>query len=729
MQLIGRFSAFLLTCAALAVLLASCRDDVTTETADDGRLAVAIAQPAEVEEALLPLVDGQPAAERLVTDEQRAAAVGRLAMLSDAQYLPVLRASVTYGHPLVRRNAIYGLQRLNDLASVPAIAGLALGDEDPAVRRTAVVALGRLKHPESAAALSQALKDEDVLVRGDALLALGRLGDPTTQAAIVEALKNRQLWLELDLWTQVPILRMLALPFFEDRNVIPVLHELMASRDWDRRQLREVTPEVRHARALLIAHAAADVLAVKFGDSAGEDLLIEGLSRDDYMQQRSAYALGCIRSRKAVPALLAMLQKTEWTTNKLYAIEALAQSAKFKLPASADPQEARAWAEQRESVHKELSSILRGPHFRLAQAASNALLEMRVAVPFEGFAVPERAQVPEQGDGPPVAPGGKRPPLFIVLGVDDCVNVDGLEAMLDIVETLAEHDVKVNYTLWVAPLAGDPTTRDLQKQVLLLQRLFDTGSEIANHTLHHNPGGRFWTSLPKEQQVEEIEGAAQWYRDHIAGFTRPFTYKGGGGASGTAVDMDYSRQLLARQNFVYRGRRLRHPNDFAWPAKDGPNYTIGVGPMDGTVMDAAGRRPNGEMLEPMIAGQVSATIVDGFHSDYSGSFHYNMEDGLAMYRANFEYRYNHPLRPPMAINAFHDWGFQFYGNHSHRNQAALLKAFLLDVLVHNRDKYPDVYCVTFKQLVEYVASEGDLEHTLAVGNSQDSRNPVKPLVE
>ena len=100
-----------------------------------------------------------------------------------------------------------------------------------------------------------------------------------------------------------------------------------------------------------------------------------------------------------------------------------------------------------------------------------------------------------------------------------------------------------------------------------------------------------------------------------------------------------------------------------------------------------------------------------------------------MYRANFDYRYAHPLRPILAVNAFHDWGFQFYGHPSHRNQAGLLKAFLMDVLVHNREKYPDVHSVTFRQVVEYVASEGDLEHTLKVGNCQDSRNPVKPKLD
>ena len=49
----------------------------------------------------------------------------------------------------------------------------------------------------------------------------------------------------------------------------------------------------------------------------------------------------------------------------------------------------------------------------------------------------------------------------------------------------------------VAPLASGYRTRDLVKQKLILRRLFDLGCEIAHHTLHHNPDGRMWHSLPK----------------------------------------------------------------------------------------------------------------------------------------------------------------------------------------------------------------------------------------
>ena len=57
-----------------------------------------------------------------------------------------------------------------------------------------------------------------------------------------------------------------------------------------------------------------------------------------------------------------------------------------------------------------------------------------------------------------------------------------------------------------------------------------------------------------------------------------------------------------------------------------------------------------------------------------------------------------------------------------------LKEFLLDVLVKNKDKYPDTYCVSYSQLLEYCKT-ADLKHALAAGNCQDSRNPEKAKLD
>ena len=364
-----------------------------------------------------------------------------------------------------------------------------------------------------------------------------------------------------------------------------------------------------------------------------------------------------------------------------------------------------------------LEKFLTHPDYRLRRCAAAALEKIdgrkREVAPDGPAAV-----IPTIADKDLATPGGKRPPQFIVLAVDDCANLEGVEAMLDICQTLKAQGSKAVFTMYLAPLAGqvppagDSQTDDLEKKKLIYQTLFDMGCEIAHHTLHHNPS---WRSLSRDLQVQEIEGCTQWDRDNIVGFTRPFSFKGPGGVRTAPTDVEFTRDLLARQNFIYSGGRGGHPNDQMWPQ-------AGQWPM---------RVPTGSLDSN--APPVHATITDGIRSDYPGRFDFEMAEGLAMWKANFDYHYNHPRRPILGVNAFHDWALRHLNDPNDkgagRNEAKILKAFLLDVLVKNKDQYPDTYCVTLRQVVEYVNTNGDLKQTLAIGNGQDSRNPVKPSVQ
>jgi len=495
---------------------------------------------------------------------------------------------------------------------------------------------------------------------------------------------------------------------------------------------KEETAEKRASLALLVSNKAAEILVTKFGDASGEDLLVEGLSStDDYMQQSSADALGLLKSRKAVPGLIKMLSG-EWTVNRRKAMRALgaigdaaAVPELEKLLVAPAPQAPESRPASGSARGMGGSRPARTPPAGEPDARIRAL----AAATLEKIDGKKRsvdtsdpaAEVPKIAEADLKTPGGKRPPVFICLGVDDCANIEGLESMLDICETLKDKGSKAVFTLWLAPLASTWEDRDVPKQALIVQRLFDLGCEIANHTLTHNRGGIYWTAREKEYQLQAVEGAAKWYRDNIEGFTRPFSFKGGGGAaSGTNPDPAFTQALMARQRFLYGGGRGNNrPALQSWPAAPAP----GVQPyyrLDTGCLDAA-------------APPVHETVADPIYSDYSGRFDYEVPPGVAMWKANFEYRYNHPRRPILAVNAFHDWGLRRTDGQgakgSHRNEGAILKAFLLDVLVANKDKYPEAHCVTFRQVVEYVASDGDLKHALDAGNCQDTRNPEKPKVD
>ena len=592
---------------------------------------------------------------------------------------PAMISGLQDPDPLVRRFSIYALERAGHQPSVPLIAPL-LKDEDPWVRRTAAVALGKLGVQDAAPALVAALKDKEPYVRFDAFLALGRLGDPSTQKAVLAALGDERL-LDLGQGDQQTLIKMLELPSFTDPGVPAFLKGVL-----EKQREGKVTD--------LIGTTAAFVLAEKYRDASGEDLLLKQLEGVDYNQQDAAKALGMLKSRKAVPGLVKAFS-SEWMNNRRYAVEALGEIGDAEaIPA--------------------LEALLAHPDYRLRRASADALKK-----------IDGRARTIEP-DGPAAAasviadadlktPGGKRPPQFIVLGVDDCANIEGLEAMEDICETLRAMGSRAVFTMWVAPLSGSSVNFDLEKKKLLYQRLFDMGCEVAHHTLNHNPGGKFWTSLPKDQQVVQIEGCTKWYQDNIVGFTRPYAHKGGGGGSGTPVDREYSRQLIAAQRFLYSGGRGGHPDTQMWPTPpEAPSVTW--------------RIPTGSL--DAAAPPVHAKITDGIVSDYPGRFDYPVPDGVAMWKANFEYHYNHPRRPIIAVNAFHDWGLRDVKDRltrpTHRTEGSILKAFLVDVLVTNREKYPDAYCVSFSQVLEYTTNGGDLQRTLAVGNGQDSRNPLRP---
>jgi peptidoglycan/xylan/chitin deacetylase (PgdA/CDA1 family) len=301
-------------------------------------------------------------------------------------------------------------------------------------------------------------------------------------------------------------------------------------------------------------------------------------------------------------------------------------------------------------------------------------------------------------------PHGRRPPQFIVIAFDDCKVLAGVEAMLEIIETLKAHGARVPLTMYTSPC--EPRSPDIEKITILYQRMYDLGCEFCNHTLNHNPGGVNWFALPRAGQVHEIEGCRQWLRDHIHGLWHVYSQKSGGGGRAGFRDPKFSRDLLRRQKFEYDANNvlvaydtsIPHPDVQFWPYKLGDQWFIDVGLIDGN------------------APPVHKPITKGFYTDYSGKFDYEVSDGVRMMVANFDYRYRSRWRPPFIVNAFHEWGLGDY-NPSHRNEKAILQGFLMDVLVKQRKKYPDAHVVTFHQLIEYVR-HGDLAAVLAGGSGQ-----------
>ena len=459
----------------------------------------------------------------------RIAAAKKLAIEKDPATAETLTAALKDDEPLVKRFAIYGLQRIGDPAAATAIEPLTK-DKDSWVRRTAIKALGRLYSKPSVPALLEALKDEDPLVRVSAFVALSLIGDPGSQKAVVEAAGDPRLWAELRVGDQALVLEAFGQPRFTDPAIQALLVKLLDYERMPHPEFEKLTDQQRQGALLQIPNEAACLLAMKFHDASGEPWLVKGVENinDDGMMQSSMRALGALKSKAGIPAIVKLLERA-WTpslesfmNNDRYCIEALGRIGD---PAAVAP----------------LEKFLAHPDYRLRRCAAAALEKIdgqkREVAPDGPAAV-----IPTIADKDLATPGGKRPPQFIVLAVDDCANLEGVEAMLDICQTLQAQGSKAVFTLYLAPLiSGDSQTDDLEKKKVIYQTLFDMGCEIAHHTLHHNPS---WQSLSRDLQVQEIEGCTQWDRENIVGFTRPFSFKSPGGVRGAPQDMEFTRDLL-----------------------------------------------------------------------------------------------------------------------------------------------------------------------------------------
>jgi len=161
--------------------------------------------------------------------EVRAAALGALARLDDAELAPKLIHALVDRAASVRRRAAE-LAGSADCVPVAAVVG-ALGDPDALVAEAACWALGERMDPAGVEALSDvAVHHIDPLVREAAVAALGAIGDDHGLPAVLAATTDK------------PAVRrraVLALAPFEGPEVEAALERALQDRDWQVRQAAE----------------------------------------------------------------------------------------------------------------------------------------------------------------------------------------------------------------------------------------------------------------------------------------------------------------------------------------------------------------------------------------------------------------------------------------------------------------------------------------------------------
>jgi HEAT repeat protein len=234
-----------------------------------------------------------------------------------------------------------------------------LSSEDLEVRRSAVVALGRIGDASATLALVDTLSDESLAI--DAANALGQIGDPAAADGLLSLIGNSDASLRQ---AAISALNSLAVPSIAQR-VIPLLHDadpnvresavkiagyfghpeatgelLKLSRDRkeavrcaaiehlpyvedDRASevlfnaIKEDTPKVRAAAARALGNMDAPQVV---------DHLIKGLEDEDvWVRYFSARALGRRRSEESVAALETVLEKEKFNHVRIAALDSLGQ--------------------------------------------------------------------------------------------------------------------------------------------------------------------------------------------------------------------------------------------------------------------------------------------------------------------------------------------------------------------------------------------------------------------
>ncbi|MEO8360202.1 MAG: HEAT repeat domain-containing protein [Vicinamibacteria bacterium] len=115
----------------------------------------------------------------------------RILVLEDSRTLGAgtLQSFLSSDDPAIRRRAAVAAGRIGDPLAVPRLVQK-LSDPEVEVRRSAAFALGLIGSAEAVAALSTSLSDADAITRGRAAEALGRIGQASSAPAIAAAFRR-----------------------------------------------------------------------------------------------------------------------------------------------------------------------------------------------------------------------------------------------------------------------------------------------------------------------------------------------------------------------------------------------------------------------------------------------------------------------------------------------------------------------------------------------------------
>ncbi len=243
------------------------------------------------------------------------------------RYVPQLVAAEHSSDPKARAQATQELKRLGSHGLRPLLEALA-DETDPHQQETAVAVLGYLGNVSAAAPLVRLAMTERKRDRGlrsgvfspianwdlrvKALIAAGRLGDPRTIPDLVALSKHREQAIReaavfaLGKTNSPKALGALIVATDDYREDVQTLACLGMANINDKRVAPLAAKIVSDESKADIPRASCAWLLGTIGKTSSQSVLIESLSQgNDHTQRVSAWALGQLGTRKALPALMA----------------------------------------------------------------------------------------------------------------------------------------------------------------------------------------------------------------------------------------------------------------------------------------------------------------------------------------------------------------------------------------------------------------------------------------
>lgn len=228
--------------------------------------------------------------------EVRRSAVVALGRIGDSSATSALVN--TLSEEALAIDAANALAQIGDPAAVDGLLNL-IGDDDASIRQAAVSALNSVIEPSMSERIIPLLHDPDPNVRESAVKIAGYFGYPDSAGALLE--------LSRDANERVRCAAIEHLPYVEDERVLEILAQA----------IKAETPSVRAAAARALGTMDAPGVV---------EPLIEGLSDEDvWVRYFSARALGRRRSEESVAALEKVIEKEKFNHVRIAALDSLGQ--------------------------------------------------------------------------------------------------------------------------------------------------------------------------------------------------------------------------------------------------------------------------------------------------------------------------------------------------------------------------------------------------------------------